>query len=1118
MADTDLPKDAAKILQKAADQTRSTGKAYELTADEVKKLAKAFNSMQDAASSASDEIRKSKKTVDDAIDSFTHFQEALITVGNAFENPKRTLRGFADLGLSTGNDLMKMYSALGGMVFSKPIKDATKSVQDLENQLKELQDLEAKANPVKALEESIEKEEELCKKTTACDKDKLKSLQDQLTKGKDQNKLGGSLTDIEKNRLKTLRDQKPELERGLDLAKGHLGTLQGLIGGYQKLLAIFGDAFDRFVELDKAAEDFRKETGLNKTQMKDVETAARQVNQELAGFGVSIEESYKAAQALGEQFGSIQNVSKEQIKTVALLNTNLGVTQENAAGFLQKMESIGGLTEQQANGMAGLAASAATAAGVPLNKVMHDVANASDTTLAMMKGNVRQMTLAAIQAQRMGVNLEKTASAARGLLNFQESVDAEMEASVLLGKSLNLNYARQLSFQGDIAGAQKEVVNQVRSMGEFSKMNVFQQEALAKATGYSVADLSKMMKNEEKLSKLKPDQVKAYEKATKALKEQTEETGLQMLQQAQMQGTMSQLSNTFKAFKQSAADALTPLVMIATKILVPVLKVGLMLFNLILAPVKLFANLLYKLWEEWELGELLDYASGKLDVVVQYIEKFSQWTEDAEHKSGMLLTVFKGIGAAIGAWMVSMYLFPTALTGIRTALISLKSLIGKVFTLPSFDKFKLPSFGAGEASKIGDIFKKLKTVVADVFSSILNVVKNLGKAIGGFVSDLAKGIGSAISSIASGIGSAISSIASGIGSAMGAIGKGVGAALQGIGQGLRVFADPTVAAGLLVVTAAAIAFGLGIALALRIATPAIKVLADMLVKLAPFLVAVFVPAINAVKEVILKLVDVMGGIYMTVINAVKEVVLKLVGVFGGIFMTAINAVKDTFLGLVDVIGGVLIKGLETMRDMFASLPNVVGAVANSLMTIASAAPGIGLAAVAIGGLAVSLLAMSAAMGGGVVGSVTGIFTGNPVSKLYDLSLALLALTLPADRIRVLGESISMIFSHFSELDTYNSQLLIFSTILKDISKVNLDNLNGLNLLSLAENTIFGGMPDINQVTTNEDTKPETTNDQPVTQEKIVSKLDELISLMSNGGIGVYLDGRKVSEQLAIASS
>jgi len=157
MADTDLPIDAAKILQKAADQTRSTGKAYELTADQIKILAKAFNSMQDASSSASDEIRKSKKTVDDAIDSFTHFQEALITVGNAFENPKRTLRSFADSASMTADDLMKMYSAIGGLVFNKPIKDATKSVQDLENQLKELQDLEAKANPVKALEESIKK-------------------------------------------------------------------------------------------------------------------------------------------------------------------------------------------------------------------------------------------------------------------------------------------------------------------------------------------------------------------------------------------------------------------------------------------------------------------------------------------------------------------------------------------------------------------------------------------------------------------------------------------------------------------------------------------------------------------------------------------------------------------------------------------------------------------------------------------------------------------------------------------------------------------------------------------------------------------------------------------------
>jgi hypothetical protein len=37
-------------------------------------------------------------------------------------------------------------------------------------------------------------------------------------------------------------------------------------------------------------------------------------------------------------------------------------------------------------------------------------------------------------------------------------------------------------------------------------------------------------------------------------------------------------------------------------------------------------------------------------------------------------------------------------------------------------------------------------------------------------------------------------------------------------------------------------------------------------------------------------------------------------------------------------------------------------------------------------------------------------------------------------------------------------------------------------------------------------------------EQTNQKLDTLISLMMNGGIAVNLDGRKVSEQLAIASS
>lgn len=339
--------DQAKRILKDMESAAKLGKNYELTADKAKILVKAQGQLENSLKSVSAQIKKTEDAIDDLKDSFSRVQQNLKIVKEAFDAPKATLRSFADQAMTSGESLMKMYAAFGGLVFDKPIKDAVKSVADLENQLKELQDLEAKANPVQHLEEQIKKEQDLCKKQHDCDKDKLKSLQDQLTKEKLLGTEGGKLTEEESKKLKLLRDQKPTMEKNLAIAKSHHESLKNAVGAYQQMLALLGDAFDRFVDLDRAASEFRHETGLNINQMREIETSARQVNQELAGFGVTIDDAYNAARALKDQFGGIQNVSKGQIETVALLNKNLGVTNESAAGFLQKMESVGGLTEQR---------------------------------------------------------------------------------------------------------------------------------------------------------------------------------------------------------------------------------------------------------------------------------------------------------------------------------------------------------------------------------------------------------------------------------------------------------------------------------------------------------------------------------------------------------------------------------------------------------------------------------------------------------------------------------------------------------------------------------------------------------------------------------------------------
>jgi len=1099
--------DQAKRIIKDMDAAAKLGKTYTITADQSKILIKAQNELKGSLQNVSSQSKKTDDSVKQLTDSFSKFQTNLVSVKEAFDAPKTALREFADRGMESGADLMKMYAALGGLVFSKPIENATKAIEGFENQLKELQDLENKSNPIKGLEEQLKKEQELCKKEHDCDKDKIKSLQDQVRKEKLIDDVVGKLTKEEQDRLKQLRAQKPELEKNLTAARNHKDVITNLAKEYQRIVALLGDAFDRFVQLDKAAAEFRMETGLNKAQMKDVETMARQVNQELAGFGVSIEESYNAAKALKDQFGAIENVSKGQIETVALLNKNLGVTNESAAGFLQKMESVGGLTEQQAKGMAGLAAGAATAAGVPLDKVMQDVAGASDETLAMMRGNVRQMTAASIQAQRLGVNLGASAKSAKGLLNFSESVNDEMEASVLLGKNLNLNYARQLSFQGDAAGAQAEILKQVKSMGDFQKMNVFQQEALAKASGYSVGELGKMLKNQEKLDKLTDKQKQAYEDATKALKEQNEETGEQMLYQAQMQSTMQQLKNTFAAFKQSAADALTPLVMVATKILVPVLKVALVAFNAILLPVKLFANLLYKLWDDWKLGELMDFFSKHLDYAVKVIEKVSQWTNDTTESTSGWVTAIKGVGAAIGAVMVTMYLFPKMFSTVKDMFSGVKSAMGM---------FK--GGGAVQAQVQG-----LTNTVTASAKSIGTSIASTGKGIADFISNLGKGIGVAIA----------------------AIGRGFGLALKGIGTGLQTFANPKVILGTAIVVAAII----GLAIAARIAAPVFKILADMIVALAPFVVQMVVPAINAFKEVLIEVATVIGGVWTTAINAVKDVLIKLM----------------------DVIGNVVIKGMEIMKELFLSVPGVVSSVSTSLRGIALAAPGLFVAAGAVTALTVALVAMGIAMGGGVVGAVGGLFKGNTLSKLNDLASALyllagpaeglrivsesvgslfanftqlggvvkavggllkddttsrlndLAAALyllagplyllagPAEGLRIVSESVGSLFANFTQLDTFNVQLSTLAQVLQTIANITFENLKDLDTLATLSPLV--PMNVVGDVTGG---KAQMYNEQSNNQ--IVDKLDQLITLMSNGGIAVNLDGRKVSEQLAIASS
>jgi hypothetical protein len=135
--------------------------------------------------------------------------------------------------------------------------------------------------------------------------------------------------------------------------------------------------------------------------------------------------------------------------------------------------------------------------GLSASKVMADMAGHSEFVAKYMKDGGENMEAAAKYAASMGLDLGIAESMADKLLDYESSIAAEMEASVLLGRSINLDKARQLAYSGKIKEMQEEVKRQVGGEAEFAKMGVVQREALGDAIGLNAVQLAEFVKAQE---------------------------------------------------------------------------------------------------------------------------------------------------------------------------------------------------------------------------------------------------------------------------------------------------------------------------------------------------------------------------------------------------------------------------------------------------------------------------------------------------------------------------------------------------------------------------------------------------------------------------------------------
>lgn len=259
-----------------------------------------------------------------------------------------------------------------------------------------------------------------------------------------------------------------------------------------------------------------------------------------------------------------------------------------------------------------------------------------------------------------------------------------------------------------------------------------------------------------------------------------------------------------------------------------------------------------------------------------------------------------------------------------------------------------------------------------------------------------------------------------------------------------------------------------------------------------FAIAILAGSIWLIGNALQSFANVQWG---TMFLAVTAIVLLTGAILllGAVMSSGVGAVAifAGVLALAAMGGALLVVGIGLQSIVTAITTN--GLIEN-LVILGLISP---LLFVAAGGILMLSYALMAFAGTSVLGAIAEFFTGNPFQKFIDFASVAPQLSLAA------------------------TSLNIMQTALENLNNVDISNFSkiadGLKSItnSLPDNTSFsimGGVSTQLSAINNSSSSNNGSTDGATTNKDILQKLDTLIGMLKNG-FGVYLDGKKVGEQL-----
>ena len=256
---------------------------------------------------------------------------------------------------------------------------------------------------------------------------------------------------------------------------------------------LLGVGLAALVALFKQNINLAKELGTSMGQTLNLQKSINAASVMLIGTG---QDASEIAGEMSDAFGTLDNITASSIRRVGMLSTKLGVASKDIIQVQKSLSDLFNLSADASQTVIENISSLAASQGVAAGKVIADLASNSAKFAEFATDGAMGFAQAAIEARKVGTNLSAILGVADNLLDFETSLTKQFEAQVLTGKNLNLERARQLSLEGDIAGLTTEIQKTVGSLGEIQSMNVIERRAIAEAIGLSADDLLKVARGE----------------------------------------------------------------------------------------------------------------------------------------------------------------------------------------------------------------------------------------------------------------------------------------------------------------------------------------------------------------------------------------------------------------------------------------------------------------------------------------------------------------------------------------------------------------------------------------------------------------------------------------------